>query len=151
MIHEKKLKGAQSCPTLCDPMDYSPWNSPGQYAGVGSHSLLQGIFPIQGLNPSLPHCRRILYPLSHQGSRVIQSEKNIPMGYSDWEYAHLFKSIFQSKHLGVGDIWFWIWKVKRNQMYKDQHSRQRDQHYNGSEILRSLKNMLWYKTMLHLH
>jgi len=33
-----------------------------------SHSLLQGIFPTQGSNPGLPHCRQILYPLSHQGS-----------------------------------------------------------------------------------
>ena len=33
---------------------YSPWNSPGQNTGVGSLSLLQGIFPTQGLNPSLP-------------------------------------------------------------------------------------------------
>ena len=31
-------------------------------------SLLQGIFPTQGLNPGLPHCRWILYQLSHQGS-----------------------------------------------------------------------------------
>ena len=42
--------------------------SPGQNTGVGSHSLLQGMFPIQGLNPGLPHCRRILYQLSHKGS-----------------------------------------------------------------------------------
>ena len=47
---------------------YSPWNSPGQDTGVGSLSLLQGIFPTQGWNPSLPHCRWILYQLSHQGS-----------------------------------------------------------------------------------
>ena len=40
---------------------YSPWNSPGQNTGVGSHSLLQGIFPTQGLNPCLLHCRWILY------------------------------------------------------------------------------------------
>ena len=65
-----KVKVAQSCPTLCDPMDYtySPWNSPSQNTGVGSLSLLQGIFPTQGLNPGLPHCRQILYPLSHKGS-----------------------------------------------------------------------------------
>ena len=44
---------------------YSPWNSPGQNTGVGSLSLLQGIFLTQGLNPSLPHCRQILYQLSH--------------------------------------------------------------------------------------
>ena len=47
---------------------YSPWNSPGQNTGVGGLSLLQRIFPTQGLNPGLPHCRRILYQLSHQGS-----------------------------------------------------------------------------------
>ena len=45
-----------------------PWNSPGQNTRVGSYSLLQGIFPTQELNPSLPHCRQILYCLSHQGS-----------------------------------------------------------------------------------
>ena len=40
---------------------YSPWNSPGQKTGVGSCSLLQGIFPIRGLNPGLLHCRRTFY------------------------------------------------------------------------------------------
>ena len=47
---------------------YSPWNSPGQNTGVGSLSLLQGIFPTQGSNLGLPHCRRILYQLSHKRS-----------------------------------------------------------------------------------
>ena len=47
------------------------WNFPGQNTGVGSLSLLQGIFPTQGLNPGLPHCRWILYHLSHQGSSII--------------------------------------------------------------------------------
>ena len=47
---------------------YSPWNSPGQNTGVGSLSLLQGIFPTQGSNPGLPHSRWILYQLSHKGS-----------------------------------------------------------------------------------
>ena len=46
----------------------SPWDSLGQNTGVGSHSLLQGIFPTQGLNPGLPLCRMILYQMSHQGS-----------------------------------------------------------------------------------
>ena len=40
---------------------YSPWSSPGQNTGMGSLSLPQGIFPIQGSNPGLPHCRQILY------------------------------------------------------------------------------------------
>ena len=43
-------------------------NSPGKNTEVGSHSLLQGIFLTQGSNPGLPHCRQILYHLSHQGS-----------------------------------------------------------------------------------
>ena len=50
---------------------YSPWNFPGQNTGVGSLSLLQGIFPTQGSNLGLPHCRQILYQLSHQGSPKI--------------------------------------------------------------------------------
>ena len=51
---------------------YSPWNSPGQNIGVGSLSLLQGIFPTQGSHPGLPHCRWILYQLSYQGSPNVQ-------------------------------------------------------------------------------
>ena len=46
---------------------YSPWNSPGQDTGVSRLSLLQGIFPTQGSNPGLLHCRQILYQLSYQG------------------------------------------------------------------------------------
>ena len=46
---------------------YSPWNSPGQNIGVGSLSILQGIFPTQGSNPGLLHCGWILYQLSHTG------------------------------------------------------------------------------------
>ena len=41
---------------------------------VGSLSLLQGIFPTQGSNPGLPHCRLILYHLSHKGSQGTASE-----------------------------------------------------------------------------
>ena len=55
------------------PHGYSPWNSPGQSTGVGSLSLLQGIFPTQGSNPGLLHCRRILCHLSHKGSpRILE-------------------------------------------------------------------------------
>ena len=51
---------------------YSPWNSPGQNAGVGSYSLLQGILPTQGLNLGLPHYRQIRYYLSNQRIPVAQ-------------------------------------------------------------------------------
>ena len=63
------VKVAQSCPTLCDPMDYSPWNSPGQNTGVGSLSLLQGIFPIQESAWGLPVPSPGIFPIqeSSQG------------------------------------------------------------------------------------
>ena len=44
-----------------------PRNSPGKNTGVGCHSLLQGIFPTQGSNLGLLHCRQFIYHLSHQG------------------------------------------------------------------------------------
>ena len=47
---------------------YSPWNSSSQNTEMSSLSLLQGIFPTQVSDPGLPHCRQILYQLSHQGS-----------------------------------------------------------------------------------
>ena len=65
-----KVLVAQSCSTLCDSMGCSlcPRDSLGKNTGVGCHSLLQGILPAQGLNLHLPHCRQILYRLSHQES-----------------------------------------------------------------------------------
>ena len=60
------------------PWIYSPWNSPGQNTGVGSLSLLQGVFPTQGSNPGLPNCRQILYQLSHKGSPRILEWVTIP-------------------------------------------------------------------------
>ena len=65
---------AQSYPILCDPMVSSLHQAPPsmgfsrQEYGVGCHFLLQGIFPTQGSNPGLSHCRQTLYHLSHQGS-----------------------------------------------------------------------------------
>ena len=63
---ELKMEVAQSCPTLCDPHGLpSPWNSPSQNTGV--------LIPTQGSNPGLPHCRRILYQLSHKWSpRILE-------------------------------------------------------------------------------
>ena len=75
----------QQCPTavkrkslghvwlFATPWTIQPCNSPDQKTGVCSLSLLQGIFPTQGLNPGLPHCRQILYQLSHKGSpRILE-------------------------------------------------------------------------------
>ena len=69
-----KVLVARSCLTLCDSMELQsarllcPWNSPSRNTEVGSHSLFQGIFPTQGSNPGLLHCRQIVYHLSHHGS-----------------------------------------------------------------------------------
>ena len=78
---------AQSCPTLCDPMDCSQpgssahGDSPGRNTEVGFHSFLQGIFPTQGSNPGLPHCRQILYQLSHK-----ESPRNL---WDNVNYSHI--------------------------------------------------------------
>ena len=73
-VKESESEVAQSCPTLCNPMDGSLPGSaihgifPGKNTGFGCHFLLQGIFPNQGSNPGLLHCRQMLYRLSPQGS-----------------------------------------------------------------------------------
>ena len=74
---DKKSLPSESHSVVSDSLQphglYSPWNSPGQNTGVDSLSLLQGIFPTQGSNPGLPHCRWILYHLNHQGSpRILE-------------------------------------------------------------------------------
>ena len=68
---------SENCSVISDSLRphrlYSPWNSLGQNTGVGSLSLLQGIFPTQGSNPGLPHCRWILHQLSHKRSpRILE-------------------------------------------------------------------------------
>ena len=64
-----KVKAAQLCLTLCDPMDCTSKEfSPSQNTGVGSRSLLQEIFPTQESNPGLLYGKGILYHLSHQRS-----------------------------------------------------------------------------------
>ena len=69
-----RAKSLQSCPTLCNPVDCSPpgssvhGDSPGRNTRVNYCALLQGIFPTQGSNLGLLHCRWVLYQLSHQGS-----------------------------------------------------------------------------------
>ena len=94
MFVKVKVLVAQSCATLWDFMDYSP---PGSSVHgtlqaripdkMACHALLQRIFPAQGLNLSLPHCRQILYCLSHQ------------MVTGDWSptLRHISGQIYNSK------------------------------------------------------
>ena len=68
-----EVKWSKSYSVVSDSLQPHGLYSPGQNTGVGSLSLLQGIFPTQGYNPGLPHCRRILYQLSHEGSpRILE-------------------------------------------------------------------------------
>ena len=110
---------AQSCPTLCDPIDCSPpsssvhGDSPGTNTGVSCHALLQGIFRTQGLNPGL-RCRWILYHFSYQGSpnlnkswekiRQISSCPNIRMKATKWMKAikkKKWKPLYSSKRIEI--------------------------------------------------
>ena len=72
-LKERKWKSLSHVRLLWPQGLYSPWSSPGQNTGVGSLSLLQGIFPTQGSNPGLPHCGQILYQLSHKRSPLYSS------------------------------------------------------------------------------
>ena len=82
------VKVAQSCPTPCNPMDDTVHRIlPGQNTGVGSLSLLKGNFPTQGSNPGHPHCRQILYQLSHKRSPGKSGEGWIrSLGLTDIHY-----------------------------------------------------------------
>ena len=62
MTLKVKLLVTQSCLTLCNRMVY-PWNSLGKNTGVGCHSLLQGIFPTEGMNQGFLHCRQIFFTI----------------------------------------------------------------------------------------
>ena len=97
-------KSLQSCPTLCDPMNCGPpgisvhGNSPGKNTGVGCHALLQGIFLTQGSKPGLPHCRQILYHLSHERSpnKLSSIKTNLNRNRKKWCEIRR-KTIFQSQ------------------------------------------------------
>ena len=130
-----KVKVTQSCPTHCDPMDYTvhgilqvrilEWvaipfprgssqprdrprsptlqvdslstEPPGKpkNTGVGSLSLLQGIFPTQELNQDLLHCRQILYQLSYERSWMKGRHKRLD---TEW--------LSQTQ-------WTWVWADSR--------------------------------------
>ena len=78
-----KCEVAQSRLTLRDPVECRPPGStvhgdpPGKNTRVGCHFLLQGIFPTQGSNLGLPHCRHTLYPLRHQRRLKIDNKLEI--------------------------------------------------------------------------
>ena len=99
---------------------YSPWNSPGQNTGVSSLSLLQGIFPTQGSNPGLLHCRRILYQLSHKGSPRILEWVPYPFSRGSscprnhWGLLNCMQILYQLSYQGVSE---WVKSLSRVQLF----------------------------------
>ena len=91
---------------------YSPWNSPGHNTGMSSHSLLQGIFPTQGSNPGLLHCRWILYQLSHKGNPPCYMNSLIS-STTLWGSCHYLLHFAETKQT-CGRTWFWTscWSSK---------------------------------------
>ena len=114
--HMSLWSGSRSVVSCClQPRGlYSPWNSPGKNTGVGSLSLLQGIFPIQRLNPGLPHCRGILYQLSHT-TKSLQSCPTLCNPIDGSPSGSIVPGILQARTLEWVAISFsnaWKWKVK---------------------------------------
>ena len=76
---------------------------PGKNTRVGGHFLLQGIVPTQGSNPGFPHCRWILYQLSHKGGYYIATLNSLSLGFSDTTDLTYFHSLFLSSPYFKGD------------------------------------------------
>ena len=97
-----KNRHSESCSVVSDSLRpyevYSPWNSPGQDTGVGSLSLPQGIFLTQRLNPGLPHCRQILYQLSHKGSPLTGTKNGLSLA---WSPQHSSQGLAPGWHHGI--------------------------------------------------
>ena len=107
----------QSCLTLCNSMNCSLLGSSvhRQNTGVGSCSLLQGIFSTQRLNPGLPHCWQILYHLNYQRNRT---DKNPIYGCKNW-------TIKKAKHWrnDAFKLWCYRWHWEFLRLKGDQTSQ----------------------------
>ena len=83
-----------------------PWDFPGKSTGVGCHFLLQGTFPTQGSNPALPHCRQMLYHLSHQERRWLSrgKTKSNRCSFLSW-------SLQSSNLKSLPTVWLRRWSI----------------------------------------
>ena len=100
---------------------YSPWISLGQNTGVSSLSLLQGIFPTKGLNPTLPHCRQILYQLSHKGKPQNTGVGSLsllqwifPTQELNWGLLHCRWILYQLSYFGSHETKMYPQKISRS-------------------------------------
>ena len=112
---------SESCSVVSDSLWphglYSPWNSPGQNIGVGNLSRLQGIFPTQGLNLGLPHCRQEaqVWP-SLSPHLVISHKQEISLGLESKHYLCKCKrqktfKISVDKKVGMNEAWTGLPKI----------------------------------------
>ena len=87
-----KVNFIQSCPTLCDPVQSMEFSRPEYWSGYPFPS--PGDIPNPGIEPRSPHCRQILYQLSHKGSpRILEwvaypfsSESSWPRNWTGFFY-----------------------------------------------------------------
>ena len=115
------MSKSESCSVVSDSLWphglYSPWNSPGQNIGVGNLSHLQGIFPTQGLNLGLPHCRQEaqVWP-SLSPHLVISHRQEISLGLESKHYLCKCKrqktfKISVDKKVGMNEAWTGLPKI----------------------------------------
>ena len=91
---------------------YSPWNSPGQDTGMGSLFLLQWIFPTQGSNPDLSHCRWILYQLNCKGSPRILKWVDYPFSSrSSWPRNGTWVSCIADRFFFLNKNIYFNWRL----------------------------------------
>ena len=94
-----------------------PWNSPGKSTGVCCHALLQGVFLTQELNPSLLHCRWILYPLSHLGNPESILLNLCSISFLSWElpcHYDAYKTLldaWEAESLSLMEEYLWLFNV----------------------------------------
>ena len=135
---------------------YSPWNSPGPNSGVGSLSLLQGIFPTQGSNPGLPHCWQILYQLSHKGSpRILEwvaypSPRNLLNPGVEHSLLHCRLILYQLSYQGNHLLWNCIphTSLDVKMLFILQHSGDRGVYFSMS-LLDKMGNKKYHIFLLH--
>ena len=136
---------------------YSPRNSLGQNTGVGSWSLLQEIFPTQGSNPGLPHCRTILYQLSHQRSpRILEWVGSLSLFQgifltqeSNRRLLHYRRILYQLSYQGSLVILIKDSNIVSIQKPNKQPKKGKEQNFGDSawgimEVNNCLKVVLWF-------